>query len=167
MPLTKIIKGNRGLKFAIPDSDQLPFTKDELLIPVKSNDCVREFVPLNFTTLSSREVGRQHSTWSVRHSHLIFLVGNLRAEVGNLKHDLKNAEAAWIVKHVGDYKNKWEADYALAASKKIRRMRETLKRAEASLIRYEALSQSYEGLRNAASRELSRRASERTSKYDI
>lgn len=136
---------------------------DGLIIPGKLDDD-SAVVPLDFTSISSREVGKQHSYWAVRHSHLIYLVGNIRAEVGNTKHRLKNTEAEWMLKHVGSFKTKWEAEYAMVRSKKIKRMRQLLSRAETSLIRYEALAESYEGLRNAASREIARRSEERASR---
>lgn len=167
MPPTKAkrkVKYN-GLRFSIPTDTarREDFVKNQLLTPNRLEE-KEDIVPLDFTSISSREVGRQHSVWAVRHSHLIFLVGNLRAEVGNAKYDLKNIEAEWMLKHVGDFKTKWEAEYAMVRSKKIRRMRKQLSRAEASLIRYEALAESYEGLRNAASREIARRSDERASR---
>jgi hypothetical protein len=137
--------------------------EDGLLIPGKMND-KEAIVPLDFTSISSREVGKQHSYWAVRHAHLLFLVGNLRAEIGNLKHDLKNAEAQWVIKQGDKYRTKWKMDAAVSRSKRIRRLRGHLVRAEASLARYEALSESYRALREAASREMSRRSTEVGSK---
>lgn len=154
----KLLQGKKGLKLKAPSTLRL---KDygKLLVPMTLEDS-EDFAPLDFTSLGSREVGRQHSAWSVRHSHLLFLIGNLRAEVGNLKHDLKNEESRWIIANVGDYKNKWEADYAMGTDKKIKELRGTLKTAEASLARYEALAGSYQGLIQAASREMTRRSTE-------
>lgn len=136
---------------------------DGLLIP-KGLDDKEAYAPLDFTSLSSRDVGRQHSYWAVRHSHIIYLVGNLRAEVGNFKYDLKNAEAQWMIKRQGEFKNKWEAEYALGRSKVIRKLRKKMMQVESSLIRYEALAESYKSLREAASREIARRSDERASR---
>lgn len=167
MPVEKAVSKSRppkSLHLVAPANLKLKrMVSDGLIIPGKLDDN-EALAPLDFTSISSREVGKQHSYWAVRHSHLIFLVGNLRAEVGNLKHDLKNTEAEWMLKHVGDFKTKWEAEYAMVRSKRIKKMRRSLSRAEASLIRYEALSESYEGLRNAASREIARRSDERASR---
>jgi len=157
-------KTNKQLHLIIPNNVRFPdIAADGLLIPGRLDD-KEALAPLDFTAVNSREVGRQHSYWAVRHSHLIFLVGNLRAEVANLKHDLKNFEADWMVKHLGEFKNKWEADHAVGRDKRIKSLRGKLRTAEASLLRYEALAASYEGLRNAASREMSRRADERASR---
>lgn len=162
----KMKNGSHGLKLVVPKNMKFKeLAVDGLLIPGKLED-TEALAPLDFTSVSSREVGRQHSYWAVRHSHLIFLVGNLRAEVGNVKHDLKNLEAQWMIKHVGDFKTKWEAEYAMSRNKKIKRMRFDLSRVEASLTRYEGLAEAYAGLRNAASREIARRSDERTSSGD-
>lgn len=160
----KANKNGKSLHLVAPQNLKLKRLADDgLLIPGKLDD-KEAYAPLDFTSISSRDVGRQHSYWAVRHSHLIFLVGNLRAELGNIKFDLKNAEAQWMMKHVGDFKNKWEADHGMGRYKKIKVLRRRVSRAEASLIRYEALASSYEGLRNAASREMSRRSAEVSSK---
>lgn len=158
-------KIKNALHFVAPKNLKLKkyYGDDGLLIPGKLSDD-EALAPLDFTSISSREVGRQHSYWAVRHSHLIFLVGNLRAEVGNAKHDLKNLETAWMLRHVGDFKTKWEAEAAALQNKKIKRIRARLVQAESSLTRYEALAESYQGLMQAASREISRRSDERASR---
>lgn len=162
----KVRVGNQ-LRFSIPaDVERLEdYIKKGLLTPNRLDDDKEDFSPLDFTSISSREVGRQHSAWAVRQAHLIFLIGNLRAEIGNARHELKNAESEWLIQHSGEFKTKWEAEYAVGRrSKRVKRLREKLSRGESSLSRYEALSESYKVLREAASREMSRRADERASK---
>lgn len=164
---TKTKKAKNGkLKFAIPaDIERLEdYVKEGLLTPVRLDDDKASYAPLDFTSISSREVGRQHSTWAVRHSHIIFLIGNLRAEIGNAKHDLKNAEAEWMIKRGDNYKTKYAAEAAMRKSKRITKLRDRLQQAEASLTRYEALAESYRVLREAASREIARRQDERASR---
>lgn len=148
--------GSGKLRFAVND--------EGLLVPGKiDNDSMH--APLDFTSITSREVGRQHSEWAVRHSHLIYLLGIVRSEVANLKYDLKNAQAQWMVKHQKKYKNKWAAENAAGAkSLTIREMRERLAEAESRLAQYEALASAYQSLMQAASREMSRRADERNTR---
>lgn len=160
------VKSVGKLNFIIPaDIDQYTdYVKESLLVPARLDDDKSSYAPLDFTSISSREVGQQHSNWAVRHAHIIFLIGNLRAEIGNAKHDLKNVEADWLIKNGGRYKTKYAAEAAMRKSKRIVKRRERLQRAEASLIRYEALSESYRALREAASREIARRQDERASR---
>lgn len=153
-----------GLRLRIPtDIKLVELANDGLLAPDTLSDS-EAYAPLDFTSISPREVGQQHSAWAVRHSYLIFLIGNIQAEVANLKHDLKMAEASWMIDHKGEYKNKWEAEHAMGRNKKIKKYRRDLSKASIVLIRYEALAVSYEGLRNAASREIARRSDERASR---
>lgn len=160
-------KKAKSLKFTVPTdvAQYEELVKKGLLTPSQLSDDKRDYAPLDFTSISSREVGRQHSAWATRQAHLIFLIGNLRAEMGNVKHDLKNAEAEWLVRHGAKYKTKWQAEYAVGKrSKRVRRLRKQLAKAEAGLTRFEALSESYKVLREAASREMTRRIDERATK---
>jgi hypothetical protein len=158
--------GSGELKFTVPaDIDRLQdYVKEGLLTPNRLEDDKSSYAPLDFTSISSRDVGKQHSNWAVRHAHIIFLIGNLRAEIGNSKHDLKNAEADWLIKHGTNHKTKYAAEAAMRKSKRITRLRDRLRAAEASLTRYEALAESYRVLREAASREIARRQDERASR---
>lgn len=154
------------LKFTIPaDIERFEdYAKEGLLVPVRLDDDKSSYAPLDFTSISSRQIGQQHSNWAVRHSHIIFVIGNLRAEIGNVKHDLKNAEADWLIKYGGKYKTKYAGEAAMRKSKRITKLRDTVQRAEASLTRYEALAESYRVLREASSREIARRMDERASR---
>lgn len=164
MKAKKAAPSRKTLKLVAPANLQLKeLSEDGLLVPGRLNDN-EAIVPLDFTSISSREVGQQHSYWAVQYARLVFLVGNLRAEIGNTKHDLKNAEAKWMLKRGDNYETKWKAEFAMGRSKLIRRLRTSLSRGEASLFRYEALAESYKALREAASREMSRRSSEIASK---
>lgn len=148
--------GSGKLRFALKDNG--------LLVPSKLDD-TSVYAPLDFTSVTSREVGRQHSVWAVRHAYLIYMIGVVRSEVANLKYDLKNGEARWMLNHQGEYKNKWEAEHAAGArSKEIKRLRKLLLHSETQLMRYEALASSYQSLMQAASREMSRRADERNTR---
>lgn len=156
-----------GVSFSLAPKDEAlleDYYKNNLLVPGKINEDKADFTPLDFTSLSSREIGRQQSSWSVRHSYLLYLLGNLEAEKGNLKADLKDAEGDWMVKHLGEYKYKWEAEHAMNRNKRIKKLRSRLTRVEASLSRYGRLSESYAAIQTAASREISRRLGERPSR---
>jgi hypothetical protein len=138
-------------------------TTDGVIVPLIMDDEVVH-APLDFTSITSREVGRQHSQWAVRHAHLIYLIGVVQAELGNVKYDLKNAEARWMLRHKGEFKNKWEAEHAASASKKIRLLRRKVIKAQNALTKYESLATSYQSLMQAASREIARRSEERNTR---
>lgn len=167
MAVAKATKGftpRSSLHLVVPKAGQFQrFIDDGLIVPGQINDDKDIFAPLDFTSISAKEVGRQHSIWAVRLSHLLYLSGNLRAEIGNLKHDLKNMESSWMVRRQGGFKYKWEAEHAMGRSKRIKSLRDSLNRADETLTRYEALGESYRMLMMAASREMSRRTDERAS----
>lgn len=118
------------------------------------------YAPLDFTSISSRQIGQQHSYWTVRFAHLVFLVGKIDSELSNLKHDLKMIEADWRRKNLKKFAAKYKADDAMWRNKEIRKLRTTVARAEADLTRYQGLLESYRALREGASREISRRSHE-------
>jgi hypothetical protein len=98
--------------------------------------------PLDFTRLSSQDVGRQHSAWAARLAHGLFVVGQLAAEIGNLKFDLSLAKAHADVsgqEEIGKRMAVLQNDYRLV----------------------KAVVEGYETMTKAASREISRRTSER------
>lgn len=139
------------------------FAANGLIVPQEMDD-KEAYAPLDFTSESSKIVGQQNSYWTVRFSHLVFLVGVLDSDLGNLKHDLKMKEAEWRRKNEKNFTAKYKADDAMWRNKEIKRMRTQVARAESSLKKYNALLESYRALREAASREITRRTQERAPK---
>jgi len=156
--------GKGYLQLTAPDNLKLKDVFEKGLIVPEKLDDNEAHVPLDFTTASSRIVGQQYSHWSVRYSYLVYLVGLIDAELGNLKHDLKAAEAAWRRANLQNFKAKYHADDAMWRNKKIKQLREKIAGLEATSTRYNGLLESYKALREAASREITRRTQERAPK---
>jgi hypothetical protein len=158
------VVSNGHLKLRIPDDLDLGDYADfGLLVPESLNDKLA-LAPLDFTSISSKEVGQQHSLWAVRQSHILYLLGNLQAEIGNLKYDLKNQESRWRQRNASKYKLKRDADAALQSSEKLQGLRERLNKAQTRLERFQGLERAYAALRDAASREMTRRSTEGATK---
>jgi hypothetical protein len=119
-----------------------------------------EIIPLDFTSLSSRDIGGIHSRFAVRHSHALYVVGLAAVEIAHLKRDLKIESAQFRARHKDEYKTKYELDDAMAVSKRHKRISDRLVEAETTFEMMQAILQGYEDLRNAASREISRRLGE-------
>lgn len=117
-------------------------------------------VPLDFTDASSKEIGGVHSRFAVRHSHALYVIAAIGAELAHLKRDLKLYQAQFRVRHKGEHGTKYELDDAMALSKRHKQITQKITEAEATLGIMEAVMQGFEDLRNAASREISRRLGE-------
>lgn len=119
-----------------------------------------EIVPLDFTSLPSRDIGAVHSRFAVRHSHALYVLAKVAVELAHLKRDLKLEQAQYRVRFKGDHKTKYELDDAMTLSKRHQRISADILEAESTYEVMEALVRGYEDLRNAASREISRRLGE-------
>jgi hypothetical protein len=153
-------KNERRLRVATPTNRRLDALKESgLLAPEEIYDD-EEMVPLDFTVLSSRDIGGVHSRFAVRHSHALFAMALVAAELAHLRRDLKLYQAQYRVRHKGEYKVKYELDDAMALSKRHKSITEKITEAEALVTVMEAVVHGFEDLRNAASREISRRLGE-------
>jgi hypothetical protein len=110
--------------------------------------------------MSPREIGHVHSRYAVRHAHSLFVHARLAGEAAMLARDLKVEEAKFRTLHKSDFKTKWELDDAILLDEEMMELRDRLTVAEIQEGIVEGLSKGYEGLTRAASREISRRASE-------
>src|SRR5262245_43654791 len=116
-------------------------------------------VPLDFTGLSSRTVGAIHSRYAVRHSHALYHLALLSADLVHLRRNSRISEAKFRVRHSGEKKT--EVDALMEKNKHIARTRNKIAECEAKIEVLSAVTQGYEDFRNAASREISRRNGER------
>lgn len=85
-------------------------------------------------------------------------------EIARVRRNLKIEEAQFRYRHGDDYKTKYAVEDAMEENKRIRNLRDKTTELDAMQTMIEAVVQSYEGLRNAASREISRRTGERESR---
>jgi len=118
-----------------------------------------EQVTLDFTRLSSRDLGAVHSRFAVRHSHVLFHTAVREADVLGHRRNLRMAEAKFRVVHAGEKKT--DVDALMEENPRIVRLRDRVMQADAEVEILEAVASGYEAIRNAASREISRRIGER------
>jgi hypothetical protein len=117
-------------------------------------------VPLDFTTLSSKPLGSLHSRYAVRHSHIIFQTAKLAADAAAIKRDLRLEKAKFRLRNKGEKQNvilaMMEEDETIVELEIM-----LLTEVDAKVGILSAIAEGYEDLRNAASREMTRRIGER------
>ena len=116
-------------------------------------------VPLDFTGLSSRTIGAIHSRYAVRHSHALFHLALRAARLARLRRNARITEAKFRVVHTGEKKT--DVDALMEEDRRIVRGRDEIVQVEVEMEILEAVAKGYEGIRNAASREISRRMGEK------
>jgi len=138
----------------------LQYLKREGLIAPNEIDSDSDAVPLDFTRLSSRQIGSVHSRFAVRHAHAIFVAAKRASSLTMLKRDLRLAQAKYRFKNSKKYKTKYELDDAMVMEDEISALLDTITKVEAELAVITAIALGYEDYRNAASREMFRRSNE-------
>lgn len=118
-----------------------------------------ESVPLDFTTVSHREIGRIQSTFAVRHSHAIYHGALAESKLVRSRRDLRMAQAKFRVRFSDEKKN--VVDAMMEEDNHIARLLDRIAIQEAHLKLINAVAAGYEDLRNAASREMTRRLGEK------
>jgi hypothetical protein len=116
-------------------------------------------IPLDFTLLSNQGVGEIHSRYAVRHSYATFQAALASTKVLHLRRDLRFAQSRFRMLHTGKPKN--IVDAMMEDEENISHLLTRITEAEGHAQLVEAVAQSYEDLRNAASREMTRRMGER------
>jgi hypothetical protein len=118
-----------------------------------------DHVPLDFTRLSSSEIGAVQSRYAVRHAHAIFNVAKLATDEAHLKRDLRLVKAQFRLRNKGEKFNvvnaMMEDDEAIAG------VEDKLLEVAMKTGVLTAVAQGYADLRDAASREITRRIGER------
>lgn len=129
-----------------------------ILVPeeIPSDD---DRIPLDFTRLSMKGIGSLQSRYAVRHAHAIFNLALLDADVVKLKRDLRIAQSKFRIRHKDELKN--ISDAMMEDDDEIADYMDRIASLEARRAILQAVAQGYEGIRNAASREISRRLGER------
>lgn len=148
-----------GLKIATPKNRRLQYLAEAGIIVPEEIPSDEDHIPLDFTRLSSKSIGHIQSRFAVRHAHAIFNVAKLASEAAQLKRDLKMVKAKFRMKHKGEKLNIVNA--MMEGDPEITEFEDRIMEVEAKVGVLTAVSQGYETLRNAASREMSRRIGER------
>lgn len=155
-------KGLDGkLHVRTPSESRLRFLKDAGIIVPEEIPSDEETVPLDFTRLSSRGIGHLQSRYAVRHSHAIFNAAKVGADVAAIKRDLRLAKAQFRIKHKKEKVNVVSA--MMEDDDEIAELEKKLAEVEAREDIITALAQGYADIRDAASREITRRTAERAS----
>lgn len=157
-------KPKEFLKVATPQNSGLRLLIESGVLTPEEIHAEEEVVPLDFTTLGTREIGAVHSRFAVRHSHALFVLAKVAVELAHLKRDLRLEQSQFRFRHKGEYKTKYELDDAMFEHKRHRIISDKILEAEANHEMLTAVVQGYEDLRNAASREIARRSNEQASR---
>jgi hypothetical protein len=151
----------KTLRVATPTDSALRVLANAGLVVPDDLDPGEEHVPLDFTQPSSAAIGALHSRFAVRHSHALFVQARTATDLAVVRHELRQAEAIYRARHGDDHGAKWKLDTEMARSKRIGKLRNRVTELEIQLELVKAVTDGYEDLRNAASREMFRRDSER------
>ena len=88
------------------------------------------------------------------------MAAKLEGELGYLRRDLRMEQAKFRQRNIEDFKNKYSLDDAMVMDEDVSGLMDGIVVTEAKLELVKALALGYEGLRNAASREMYRRGTE-------
>jgi len=148
-----------GLQVRTPRDTVLQHLADVGIIVPAEIPTDDDVVPLDFTNTSNRDIGSLHSRYAVRHAHAIFQAALAAAKLAELKRGLKFSEAQFRLKHKDKQLNVVNA--MMEDDEHITTRRDRASKSEIDLELINAVAQGYESIRNAASREISRRMGER------
>ena len=152
------------LRVRTPTNSQLKFLRQENLVVPSEIPGDEDSVPLDFTTLSNRDVGRLHSRYAVRHAHIIYVAAKRQARLANVKRHLRIEQAKFRIHRKGEFQTKYEADDAMLMDEELAELVARQENIEHELQILNAVAKGYEDFFTAASREISRRESERPSR---
>jgi hypothetical protein len=116
-------------------------------------------VPLDFTRLSNRGIGHLQSRYAVRHAHAIFAAAKVGSDVAAIKRELRMEKAKFRLRHKPEKVNVVQA--MMEDDETITELEDKLLEVEAKEGILSAIAQGYADLRDAASREITRRKDER------
>jgi hypothetical protein len=122
-------------------------------------------IPLDLTGLSSQGIGAIHSEFTVRLSYVLFQRAQTASHVMELKREIKIAKAIYYQENE-DKEKKYEIDAAATLDPEIAKLEDRLLVQESFAAVLDGVIGGYEKIVEGASREMSRRSSERTSRGD-
>ena len=147
------------LKISTPKNRSLKWMADAGIVVPEDIPPDDERVPLDFTRLSSRGIGELQSRYAVRHAHAVFNSAKLESDILRLKREVRIAQAKFRIRNPGKPKN--IVDAMMEEDEEIATLLDEISEIEIKLTLMEAVVRTYEGIRNAASREISRQTAER------
>jgi hypothetical protein len=149
----------KELKISTPKNRALRWVAEAGIVVPEEIPPDEERVPLDFTRLSSRGIGELQSRYAVRHAHAVYNTALLEMDILRMKRELRMAQAKFRIRHKGQPKNITDAE--MEQDEEISALYDEISEVEIKLTLMEAVVKTYEGIRNAASREISRQTSER------
>ena len=119
-----------------------------------------ENLRLDFTSISSREVGAIHSRLCNRLAHALYVRAELETKALSLQRMRHLAEARYRVQREGDFKTMKTLEAAMSLSDPMKKLSHRLLKLEIRAVALDAVIKGYESIIRAASREMSRRGIE-------
>lgn len=120
-----------------------------------------ESVPLDFTRLGNRAIGALHSRFAVRHAHALYVRSQFASEQLRLRRRHRLSLASWRVHRGEDFRTDKACTEAFSRSKDGKKLEKALMELEIKAEVLDAVIGGFEDIVKAASREMSRRDSER------
>jgi hypothetical protein len=148
-----------GLRVRTPNDSKLAFLDEAGVIVPEEIPSDEDNVPLDFTRLSNRGIGHLQSRYAVRHAHAIFNAAKVGADAAALKRELRLEKAKFRLHHKKEKVNVVAA--MMEDDDEISELEDKLLEVEAKEDLLQAVAQGYADLRDAASREITRRMGER------
>jgi hypothetical protein len=139
----------------------LQFLRDAGIIVPEEIPSDEDHVPLDFTRLSNRGIGHMQSRYAVRHAHAIFAASKLGADAAALKRELRLEKAKFRLKAKHKALKVNVVNAMMDQDATISDLEEKLQEVEARGDILDAVAQGYADIRDAASREITRRMGER------
>jgi hypothetical protein len=139
----------------------LRFLKDAGIIVPEEIPSDEDTIPLDFTRLSNRGIGHLQSRYAVRHAHAIFAASKVGTDAAAIKRELRLEKAKFRLKHKKEKVNVVAA--MMDDNDTISELETTLAEVEAKAELLDAVAAGYADIRDAASREITRRMGERAS----
>jgi len=156
--------GEKVLAVRTPQGEKLKFLKElELIVPADVPADERQ-IPLDLTGVSSSSVGAIHSEFTARMAFVLFERGQIGSHIMETKRQIKLARATYLTD--SDASKKYELDAEATLDPHIKKLEDRLLEHEALATVLDGVLGGYEKIVEGASREMSRRSSERTSRGD-
>lgn len=131
-----------------------------LIVP-DNLDPDEEVLHLDFTRLSNREVGAVHSRFAVRHAHVLFVRAGIASERLRLQRRHRLALGAFRIRRGDEFRTDRACTEAFSRAKDGKRLEKAMMELEIKATMLDAVIGGYDDIVKAASREMSRRDSER------
>jgi len=149
----------KELRISTPKSRRLKWMAEAGIVVPETIPLDEEKVPLDFTRLSSRGIGELQSRYAVRYSHIIYNIALLESDVLHLRRELRIAQSKFRIRNPNKAKN--VVDAMMEDDEEISSLLDRISEIDIKLTLLVAVSKTYESIRNAASREISRQIGER------